>query len=313
MRWVLNRIANEHEADKKSCAESDERGETHVEIGMRITQLREERDWKKTELARRLGISHSQVSRIESGETGTLSSDILIRLAEVFDVSADYLLGLTDVRTKKNLDVVQMNISEEAAIQLASGKLDLEMLSRLLEHKEFAKVLLLMRAYLDNSLEIGNMARNEMIDFMTDMADEWSMSRPKKQQEVQKDMLQLSAQKLCTHEAKMEKIKNLFMEILRDVKKMDHRELPKQTMTASMLNAFREKIRAKWRRREKIEKEDVIFIVLEKLNERIPMDDISRSLFAQLMLRMMNATAAQSQDKTHTSHIEIETNSKTAV
>jgi len=97
------------------------------------------------------------------------------------------------------------------------------------------------------------------------------------------------------------------------VKKMDHRELPKQTMTASMLNAFREKIRAKWRRREKIEKEDVIFIVLEKLNERIPMDDISRSLFAQLMLRMMNATAAQSQDKTHTSHIEIETNSKTAV
>ena len=280
---------------------------------MRITQLREERDWKKTELARRLGISRSQVSRIESGETGTLSSDILIRLAEVFDVSTDYLLGLTDVRTKKKLDVVQMNISEDAAIQLASGKLDLEMLSRLLEHKEFAKVLFLMRAYLDNSLEIGNMARNEMIDFMTDMADEWSMSRPKKQQEVQKDMLQLSAQKLCTHEAELEKIKNLFMKILRDVKKMDHRELPKQTMTASMLNAFREKIRAKWRRREKIEKEDVIFIVLKKLNERIPMDDTSRSLFAQLMLRMMNATAVQSQEKTYALNIEEETDSKTAV
>ena len=284
-----------------------------MEIGMRITKLREEHDWKKTELARRLGISHSQVSRIESGETGTPSSDILIRLAEVFDVSTDYLLGLTDVRTKKNLDVVQMNISEDAAIQLASGKLDLEMLSRLLEHKEFAKVLFLMRAYLDNSLEIGNMARNEMIDFMTDMADEWSMSRPKKQQEVQKDMIQLSAQKLCTHEAELEKIKNHFMKILRDVKKMDHRELPKQTMTASMLNAFREKIRAKWRRREKIEKEDVIFIVLEKLNERIPMDDTSRSLFAQLMLRMMNAAAAQSQDKTHASHIEEGANSKSAV
>ena len=284
-----------------------------MEIGIRITQLREERDWKKTELARRLGISHSQVSRIESGETGTLSSDILIRLAEVFDVSADYLLGLTDVRTKKNLDVAQLNISEEAAIQLASGKLDLEMLSRLLEHKEFAKVLFLMRAYLDNSLEIGNMARNEMIDFMTDMADEWSMSRPKKQQEVQKDMLQLSAQKLCTHEAELEKIKNLFMKILRDVKKMDHHELPKQTMTASMLNAIREKIRMKWRRREKIEKEDVIFIVLEKLNERIPMDDVSRSLFAQLMLRLMNATEVQAQVKTHVSHIVEVANSKTAV
>lgn len=283
-----------------------------MEIGMRIAALREERDWKKTELARRLGISHSQVSRIESGETGTLSSDILIRLAEVFDVSADYLLGLTDVRTKKNLDIAKLGISEEAAIHLASGKLDLGMLSCLLEHKEFAKILFLMRAYLDNSLEIGNMARNEMIDFMTDMADEWSMSRPKKQKEVQRDMRQLSAQKLCTHEAEMEKIKNLFMKILRDVKKTDHRELPKQTMTASMLNAFREKIRIKWKRREKIEKEDVIYMVLEKLNEKIPMDDISRSLFAQLMLRMMNATAVQ-QNKTDVSFVEEEIDSKTAV
>ena len=283
-----------------------------MDIARRITELREEHDWKKTELARRLGISHSQVSRIESGETETLSSDILIRLAEVFDVSADYLLGLTDVRTKKNLDIAQLGISEEAAIQLASGKLDLEMLSRLLEHKEFAKVLFLMRAYLDNSLEIGNMARNEMIDFMTDMADEWAMSRPKKQKEVQQDMSYLSAQKLCTHEAELEKIKNLFMKILRDVKKMDHRELPKQTMTASMLNAFREKIRMKWRRKEKIEKEDVIFIVLEKLNEKIPMDDISRSLFAQLMLRLMNATGAQ-QNKTNASFVETEMDSKTAV
>ena len=84
-------------------------------------------------------------------------------------------------------------------------------------------------------------------------------------------------------------------------------------MTASMLNAFREKIRMKWRRREKIEKEDVIFIVLEKLNEKIPMDDISRSLFAQLMLRLMSATAAQSQDNMSTSYVEEETDSKTAV
>ena len=284
-----------------------------MDIARRITELREEHDWKKTELARRLGISHSQVSRIESGETETLSSDILIRLAEVFDVSADYLLCLTDMRTKKNLDVAQLGISEEAAIQLASGKLDLEMLSRLLEHKEFAKVLFLMRAYLDNRLEIGNMARNEMIDFMTDMADEWAMSRPKKQKEVQHDMSYLSAQKLCTHEAELEKIKNLFMKILRDVKKMDHHELPKQTMTASMLNAFREKIRMKWRRREKIEKEDVIFIVLEKLNEKTPMDELSRSLFTQLMLRLMSATAAQSQDNMSTSYVEEETDSKTAV
>ena len=264
-----------------------------MEIAKRITNLREERDWKKTELARRLGISHSQVSRIESGETGTLSSDILIRLAEVFDVSTDYLLGLTEVRTKKNLDIAQLGISEEAAIQLVSGKLDLGVLSRLLEHREFAKILFLMRAYLDDPLELGNMARNEMIDFMTDMADEWCLVHPAKQKEVQRDMRYLSAHKLCTHEAEMEKIKNLFMKILRDVKKMDHHELPKQTMTAALLNSLREKFGSKLKRREKIEKEDIIFMVLQKLNEKIPMDDVSRSLFTQLMLRLINVTVIQ--------------------
>ena len=56
-----------------------------------------------------------------------------------------------------------------------------------------------------------------------------------------------------------------------------------------------------------------MFIVLEKLNERISMDDTSRSLFAQLMLRLMNATTAQLQDKTHASHIREEANLKTTV
>jgi len=58
--------------------------------------------------------------------------------------------------------------------------------------------------------------------------------------------------------------------------------------------------------REKIEKKDVIFIALEKLNEKT-------LLFAQMMLRMTNATAAQSQMKKHASHIKGKTNSKTAV
>lgn len=41
------------------------------------------------------------------------------------------------------------------------------------------------------------------------------MSRQKKQQEVQRDMRQLSAQKLCTHEAELEKIKNLFTTVMK--------------------------------------------------------------------------------------------------
>ena len=55
----------------------------------------------KSELARRLGISPSQISRIINGETKTISSEILIALVKEFHVSADYILGLTD---EKNID-----------------------------------------------------------------------------------------------------------------------------------------------------------------------------------------------------------------
>ena len=52
----------------------------------------------RSELARRLHVTPSQISRIVSGETKTISSDILIALAEEFHVSADYILGLTEKR-----------------------------------------------------------------------------------------------------------------------------------------------------------------------------------------------------------------------
>lgn len=60
----------------------------------------------KSELARRLGISPSQISRIINEETKTISSEILIALAKEFHVSADYILGLTDEKCtdKKKYD-----------------------------------------------------------------------------------------------------------------------------------------------------------------------------------------------------------------
>lgn len=42
-----------------------------------------------------------QLSRIISGETKTVSNDILIGLANEFKISADYILGLSNVSIRK--------------------------------------------------------------------------------------------------------------------------------------------------------------------------------------------------------------------
>ena len=66
-------------------------------LAARIVNLREDVDMKQTELARRLGLDKSAMSKIESGDR-KVSSDELQKLSEIFDVSSDYLLGQTDKR-----------------------------------------------------------------------------------------------------------------------------------------------------------------------------------------------------------------------
>lgn len=57
----------------------------------RVRDLRKEHGWSQGELAEKIGADPAQISRYEAGRI-TPSADAVIRLAEVFAVSTDYLL-----------------------------------------------------------------------------------------------------------------------------------------------------------------------------------------------------------------------------
>lgn len=63
----------------------------------RIKQLREEKDIKQKILANLLGIEISAVSKLETGKV-PLRDEYIIKLAEFFEVSTDYLLCKSDKR-----------------------------------------------------------------------------------------------------------------------------------------------------------------------------------------------------------------------
>lgn len=67
----------------------------------RIKDLREEKGLQQTGLAIRLNTSQSTISAYELG-TRTPDVNMLIQMAEYFDVSIDYLVGYSDV--KKPID-----------------------------------------------------------------------------------------------------------------------------------------------------------------------------------------------------------------
>lgn len=60
-------------------------------LGERVKELRKEMGWSQAELADKVGTDARQVSRYENGRI-TPSLDVLARIAEVLNVSLDYLV-----------------------------------------------------------------------------------------------------------------------------------------------------------------------------------------------------------------------------
>lgn len=61
----------------------------------RIRTLREDLDLRQIDVANATGIDQKTLSNYETGKTNP-DSFAIIRLAEFFNVSTDYLLGITD-------------------------------------------------------------------------------------------------------------------------------------------------------------------------------------------------------------------------
>ena len=61
----------------------------------RITNLREDNDYKQKEIAEVLGIKQSAYSKYEKRRTKIQVED-LIKLCKLYNVSADYILGFID-------------------------------------------------------------------------------------------------------------------------------------------------------------------------------------------------------------------------
>lgn len=64
-------------------------------MGDRLKQLRIEHKMKLKDVAAALNVTIRSISRYEDG-TREPSVDLIIQFCKLYDVSADYLLGLTD-------------------------------------------------------------------------------------------------------------------------------------------------------------------------------------------------------------------------
>ncbi|MEK1441918.1 helix-turn-helix transcriptional regulator [Limosilactobacillus fermentum] len=102
-----------------------------TQLAARIVDLREKVNMSQSELAKRLGIDKSSMNKIEKS-TRKVSSEELDKIASIFNVSTDYLLG----RDPKEYDLNTADLADDDTIFTFEGKpipeQDLEYMKRLL-------------------------------------------------------------------------------------------------------------------------------------------------------------------------------------
>ena len=76
---------------------------TSLDIGKKLKELRTKNNLSQTDLAKKLNVGQDKISRLEQGKTD-FDCSLLFDIATLFNVSADYLLGLTNAETELKTD-----------------------------------------------------------------------------------------------------------------------------------------------------------------------------------------------------------------
>ncbi|GAB3801414.1 helix-turn-helix domain-containing protein [Virgibacillus kimchii] len=72
-------------------------------LAKRLKKLRDERGYKQTFVADKIGVKSNTLSGYENG-TRSPDPQMIVQLSELYNVSTDYLLGKTDIPNAENED-----------------------------------------------------------------------------------------------------------------------------------------------------------------------------------------------------------------
>ena len=112
-----------------------------ITMGEKIKDMRVERHLTTKQLAQQTGISEAVLNGIENDSGRDVGYSRIIELAKFFEVPTDYLLGFTESRITKNIELKALGLSDEAIEVLLAKRQDNEIISQLIEHGEFSNLI----------------------------------------------------------------------------------------------------------------------------------------------------------------------------
>lgn len=95
-----------------------------ITMGEKIKDMRVERHLTTKQLAQQTGISEAVLNGIENDSGRDVGYSRIIELAKFFEVPTDYLLGFTESRITKNIELKALGLSDKAIeVYLPSGRI----------------------------------------------------------------------------------------------------------------------------------------------------------------------------------------------
>ena len=132
---------------------------TKLTLGERLRDLRIERGCTLEELAAQTGLSKAALGKYETNESGDVSLFAITTLANFYDVTSDYLLGLVENKNRSDAAIADLHLSDEAIEMLKSGRINNRLFCELITHPEFPRLMADMEIYVDGmvSMQIRNL------------------------------------------------------------------------------------------------------------------------------------------------------------
>ena len=195
-------------------------------IGNRLTHLAHRKGISDSALSKVLHINRSTLSRILNGETEKVPSQMIIDAAQYFGVSADFLLGLTDMPDPMNHPVESFGLTEAAAKAILSADVHIEMLNRLLENQRFCQLTQTMAYALEPDQIVAAMSYDNIFAHGESLFLEYIAPSQKIKREMKKDSQKIASMIVNPNTVGNEKMLEEFRAIIQQIRKDMKMEKP---------------------------------------------------------------------------------------
>ena len=218
-----------------------------VYLNERITDLRMAAQMTQQELAGKLEISKRTVVGMESDESPTnIPHTVLMRLSEIFEVSVDYLLGLTNVPCRDNATAENLGLSDTAIKVLMNNEISRQFLNHLLCSPQFIELANMADVYFEDLERAGYDKRNELFTNAISRVTEYKEGIEYPDKGYDKELVKIRSEIANFDKFQIGKLKDMFEEILIDIKSTYDVEPYMTTETEQKVNEIAEYVQRRF-------------------------------------------------------------------